>query len=187
MGFEIDASHVALQGIYKLRFTRERLLADYQIANSADIGDLDICLFTKKEGRAVYASSFARNQFPDLYFIESELDHLVDYPFGPNGNLLVKGIADPNRYLKTGYGSDCLEFGVQTHTHAQFNIPLPVFTTKKMKWLKIPVGVGIGKWTFNIPVPITQKTKYRISENPPCAQGFSTRWQGDPIRPEENH
>jgi hypothetical protein len=74
------------------------------------------------------------------------MEELRDYPFGPpEKGLVLRGIAQPMRYLTTYYGDECFDYAMQTHSHIQ-----------------------LGPFAF--PLVNFSRTRYKI-ENPTFAQG----------------
>lgn len=142
-GVELNTSHAELQGLYKLRFSKEILESKYGISeeNSDEIADIDIEIFSEQpDSTYQYDSAFTRSQFSNFSFKKQELNNLVAYSFGPiERGLTLLGPRDPTRYLTTAYGKECLEYGVSTHTHIRilgWNVPLPVLVRTKYQITK---------------------------------------------------
>jgi lipopolysaccharide cholinephosphotransferase len=130
----------------QLRFDPKIIKEKYK-AKESDAGNLDIFVYERTgDGKVQFSSPFFRAAFPRDFFFENEVTEIVDYPFGPNSKAFpVRGIRRGTDYLKRFFGSDCLEFGIQTHEHLNvcgFFLPLPVLRKTRYKIIKKDCAVG---------------------------------------------
>jgi phosphorylcholine metabolism protein LicD len=121
----------------KLTFDADTLKTRFGILEK-EAANLDIFFMEENpDGMVRPKSNYYKHLFPKEYFPREELQNLQDYPFGPpSKRLFLKGPADPIRYLKTFYGSECFEFALQTHSHIQcgpFSLPLLNFSRTRYK------------------------------------------------------
>lgn len=133
---------------HQLRFDPQVVRDKYQ-ATEAEAGNLDIFLYRKMgDGKVHFSSAVFRSTFPKDYFLESEMEQIIDYPFGPGAKAFpIRAIRNATDYLTRFFGPDCLEYGVQTHEHLNiFNhfIPIPVF--RKTRYKIVPGGAIGNEW-----------------------------------------
>lgn len=131
---------------FKLTFDAQTLKNRYGVTGK-EAANIDIFIMKKdRDGLIRCKSDFHKHQFPKEWFSKKELQELQDYPFGPPHKALVlKGPAQPMRYLKTFYGPECFEYALQTHSHIQLG-------------------------PFSFPILNFSKTRYKIID-PACAKG----------------
>jgi hypothetical protein len=97
----------------------------------------------KPETHIRYSSTFCAEHYHHFYFTPEEWDNPVDWKFGPGEKITLKGVSKEamNRYLKRGYGDDCLTCGLATHSHAEISLfgftlsglGLPTVLSEKVK------------------------------------------------------
>ncbi len=135
---------------YQLFFDKKTLQNKYH-TDEKNAANLDIFIFRKTEtGKIQNDNETMRQLFPQDYLLEQDLDEMIDYPFGPRDKAFpVRGIKNAHEYLKRNYGPDCLDFGIQSHSHMHL------------------MGMGLA-------VPVLRKTRYRITDKS-CALG--TAWR----------
>ena len=144
---------------FEVRFTEE----ERKKRGYADSAAVDLFLMTKREvfengkreEHICYLSPFFADHFPNEYLTLDEWDHPVDWKFGPKDGIQLKGFSQETteRYVKRAYGSDCLDTGEKTHTHAEISLcgykfsglGIPVVTREKVKIVDFNPAYGL-KW-----------------------------------------
>lgn len=128
-------------GLWKLAYTDEKRIELFATNESAA---LDILTNEQiKDGTWVPTSGLYRDLYPNEIFLDEEINNLERAAFGPNG-LTVPVPKNPERFLKSVYGDDCLEYGVRTHSHKGF------------------FGIKLGNLEFN---PVLTKQRVKIIGN----------------------
>jgi hypothetical protein len=139
-------TQLGMSHFYQLRFDPKVVVEKYG-ATEAEVANLDIFLYQKMEnGKIDFCSPTFRSVFPRDYFLENEIQDIVDYPFGPGAKAFpIRGIRRAADHLRRSYGQDCLDFGVKTHDHLPFFgyfIDIPVFRKTRYKIVKKDCAVG---------------------------------------------
>ncbi len=135
---------------YQLFFDKKTLESKYH-TDEKNAANLDIFIFRKTEtGKIQNDNETMQQLFPYDYLLEQDLDEMIDYPFGPGEKAFpIRGIKNAHDYLKRNYGPDCLDYGIQSHSHMHM------------------LGMAFA-------IPVLRKTRYRIADKS-CALG--TAWK----------
>jgi len=137
---ELKAKGVVLKNmgleVFQIAFDTETLQA--RGIDPTNTASVDIFINKKdNDGTIAYTSNFLKNQFPNAYFLEDELQNMVEYPFGPpEKGLFLPGPRNPERFLQAQYGSDCMDYAIRSHSHIQlgpFTIPIVNLCAAKYK------------------------------------------------------
>lgn len=121
---------------FKLTFD-ERTLKDKFGVDLSKAANVDVFLMAEDaDGKVRPKSDYYKHLFPKEVFHGQELQNLRDYTFGPRSKgLVLRGPADPMRYLKTFYGPECFEHALQTHSHIQIGpFPFPILNFSKTRY-----------------------------------------------------
>lgn len=142
---ELEAAGILLYqgplGLWKLAYTDEKRQELFATNESAA---LDILTNEQdKDGLWVPTNGLYRDLYPKEVFLDEEINTLERGAFGPNG-LTVPVPKNSERFLKSVYGEDCLEYGVRTHSHKGF------------------FGIKLGNFEFN---PVLTKQRVKIIGN----------------------
>lgn len=126
-GFEWDDSMRSVHGLYKLRFTREKLDKFPFPVEENDNPDIDVAVCDRmSDGSYTYSSTLRRATYPNDYFSREEFEGgFEEAPYGPpHLGLRLPGLkrAHGESYVKRYYGEDCLDYGILTHGHFRLNL-----------------------------------------------------------------
>jgi lipopolysaccharide cholinephosphotransferase len=139
----------------KLTFDAATLKQRYGVPEK-EAANLDIFFMEEEaDGKIRPKADFYKHQFPKEFFSREELQQLCEYPFGPpEKGLVLKGPAQPMRYLTTFYGPECFEYALQTHSHIQLgpmSFPLLNFSKTRYKIVNPTYAQG-NHWKTTVPL-----------------------------------